>query len=94
MEAYADDIVEISDESSDDWQEIRGHMRPDREVVDRSKLRIETRKWIMGKFAPRKYADKQSVDVAMTAEVDFAAIVAADAPILQHDEPLPLNPVL
>jgi len=30
----------------------------DREVTSRSKLRVETRKWLMSKLAPKKFGDK------------------------------------
>jgi hypothetical protein len=32
------------------------------EAVQRSRLRIETRKWMLGKLAPKKYGDKLEVD--------------------------------
>lgn len=60
----ADDIVEIADDSSSDWkEESRGKdAKPvkvvDREHLDRAKLRIETRKWLLSKVMPRLFGDQ------------------------------------
>jgi len=43
MEAYAEEIIEISDTETD---------------VHRARLRVDTRKWLMGKLAPKKYGDR------------------------------------
>lgn len=64
-DALADEITDIADDGSNDWMEINkgGYKMTvlDREHVDRSKLRIETRKWIMAKMKPKKYGDKVDV---------------------------------
>ena len=44
MELWAGQIVEIADETNDD--------------VQRARLRVDTRKWLMSKLAPKKYGDK------------------------------------
>jgi len=62
LEHWADEIVDIADETSRDWTarqlgeaaiEVANH-----EVINRSRLRIDTRKWLMSKLAPKKYGDK------------------------------------
>jgi len=62
-DALADEIQDIADDGSNDWMEINmGHGQTKiicyREHVERSKLRIESRKWIMAKMKPKKYGDK------------------------------------
>jgi hypothetical protein len=53
--AWADDIVEITDETSLD----RGHNgKVDSEVVNRSKLKVEARKWLLSKALPKVYGDR------------------------------------
>ncbi|QGZ66285.1 terminase small subunit-like protein [Paraburkholderia acidisoli] len=60
-ESMADDILEISDDGRNDWMEIVGKdgdtvgWRVNGEAVQRSKLRVETRKWLMSKMLPKKY---------------------------------------
>lgn len=57
-EALAEDILDIADDGTNDWMEINGRDVPDQEAIQRSKLRVETRKWIMSKMKPKKYGDK------------------------------------
>lgn len=62
-DALADEILDIADDGFNDWMEIekgKGHTAVvlDREHVERSKLRIESRKWILAKMKPKKYGDK------------------------------------
>lgn len=47
-EAFNEELPDISDDENI--------------PVDRARLMIETRKWIMGKMKPKKYGDKQQVD--------------------------------
>jgi len=62
MEHFADEIIDIAEDGSNDWTEREtkaGRIEVvDREVIERSRLRIEARKWLMGKCAPKKYGDK------------------------------------
>lgn len=60
-----EEMVEIADDGSNDYMKIvKGDMEynvEDREVTSRSKLRVDTRKWIAAKLAPKKYSDKMDV---------------------------------
>ncbi len=56
--ALVDDILEISDDSSQDTIEDEdGNVRVNSEFAARSRLRIDTRKWIAAKLVPRLYGD-------------------------------------
>jgi len=60
---YAEEIIEISDDGSNDWMERqRGDGSTEevenKEVLARSRLRVDTRKWLMARMAPKKYGDK------------------------------------
>lgn len=56
---YADEIIEIADDSSrDTYIDAEGNERTDTEVVARSKLRMDARKWYVSKMNPKKYGDK------------------------------------
>lgn len=62
-EHWADEILEIADDGSNDWMERRlkdGATETviDHEHVTRSRLRVDSRKWLMSKLAPKKYGDK------------------------------------
>lgn len=65
LDAMAEDIIEISDEGSNDWMaandpENAGY-RANGEHIARSRLRVDTRKWIMSKLAPKKYGEKLEI---------------------------------
>lgn len=66
VEHYADEIVEISDETDRDTIETEHGEKPNSEWIARSRLRVDTRKWLMSKLAPKKYGDK--VDVTTGGE--------------------------
>lgn len=61
-ESHADDILEIVDDSRNDWMERNDPENPgwlaNGEVVQRARLRVDTRKWIASKLKPKKYGDK------------------------------------
>ena len=58
-EVWADEIVSIADDSSSDvttdkdGKEIVNH-----EHIQRSRLRVDTRKWVASKLLPKRYGDK------------------------------------
>ena len=60
---FLEEILDIADDASNDFME-RKHKDDsiekvlDAEHVQRSKLRVDTRKWAMSKMAPKKYGDK------------------------------------
>ncbi|MDP3845942.1 MAG: hypothetical protein Q8R10_05895 [Pseudomonas sp.] len=62
-EAQADllagEILEIADDSSGDtFTDKDGNTRLDREFVARARLRVDSRKWLASKLAPKKYGDR------------------------------------
>ena len=62
-EAQADllaaEILEIADDSSGDIIiDNDGNTRLDREFVARARLRVDARKWLASKLAPKKYGDR------------------------------------
>jgi hypothetical protein len=54
----ADQIVEISDDASRDIIETEHGPKTDSEVVARSRLRVDSRKWMLSKMLPKIYGDK------------------------------------
>lgn len=61
-DALAEEIIDISDDGTNDYMTItkgnHSYNVEDREVTNRSRLRVDTRKWIMSKMKPKKYGDK------------------------------------
>lgn len=60
-EYWAEEIVDISDDDSEDAIFTEdGKRLLNSEFVQRSRLKVDTRKWIMSKLKPKKYGDKQT----------------------------------
>ena len=60
----ADEIIEISDDSAGDTvTDDDGNVRTDAERVARSKLRVDSRKWVLSKMLPKVYGEKLDVTV-------------------------------
>lgn len=59
----ADELMEISDDGTNDWVERQNkdgstYTALDAEHVQRSRLRVETRKWLLSKALPKIYGDR------------------------------------
>ena len=62
VDAYAEEIIEISDDGSRDTHiDEKGREVINREVIARAQLRIDARKWYAARLAPKKYGDKLPV---------------------------------
>lgn len=55
----ADDLVQIADDGTNDY---KGDGSLDIDHLQRSKLRVDTRKWILSKLVPKIYGDKQVIE--------------------------------
>lgn len=65
-DSHADEIVDIADDGSNDWMERRREDGSVDEVVNhehiqRSRLRVDARKWVASKLRPKRYGDKLDV---------------------------------
>lgn len=59
------EMLEIADDSSNDSiVDEDGNERINSEFVQRSKLRVDTRKWIASKLKPKKYGDKVQQEIS------------------------------
>lgn len=69
-DALADDILEIADDARNDWMERRKGdgeavtgWEYNGEHVNRSRLRVDARKWIASKLKPKKYGEHLDIDI-------------------------------
>jgi hypothetical protein len=54
-----DEIIEIADDSSGDTKYDKdGNSYLDNEYVQRSRVKIDARKWVLGKLNPKRFSDK------------------------------------
>jgi hypothetical protein len=96
VDAYAEEIIEISDDGSRDVHiDEKGREVVNRDVIARAQLRIDARKWYAARLAPKKYGDKlpathEAGDARKPAmhsvEVTFVA------PLESGTNPEPLKP--
>lgn len=63
-ETMADEILEIADDGSNDtYLDEDENRRTDVDVIARSRLRVDSRKWLASKMAPKKYGDKVQQEI-------------------------------
>ena len=87
-----DECEAIADDATYDWAErqSRGEasVLADYEHIQRSRLRVDTRKWIAARMAPWKYGDRVAVDQHVTGSVahehKHEHTLAADAEALSE----------
>jgi hypothetical protein len=65
-DALAEEILDIADDGANDWIETNDPDNPgykaNGEHIQRSRLRVDTRKWYASKLKPKKYGEKIDVD--------------------------------
>jgi hypothetical protein len=67
-EIMSDDIIDISDNGTNDFveKELRNGTSMavcDHENINRSKLRVDSRKWIAEKLLPKKFGARQDIEI-------------------------------
>jgi hypothetical protein len=65
MDAMADELIEIADNSGLDVLGVNpktGQPIVDGEAIARARLRFDARRWLMSKLAPKKYGDKVELE--------------------------------
>jgi hypothetical protein len=64
-EAMSEELLDIADDGSNDLMTVvkgdKSYELENKEVTNRSRLRVDTRKWLMSKMKPKKYGDKLDV---------------------------------
>jgi hypothetical protein len=78
-DAIFDEMLDIADESVNDYIDIGdGKKVVNQEAIQRARLRIDTRKWVLGKMKPKKYGDKVDIDVTGDIAVTVMEIVTRE----------------
>lgn len=62
---FADQYARAKQEGTDAWaeelHEIVDEVEEDKEAINKARLRVDTRKWLMAKMKPKKYGDQVDV---------------------------------
>jgi hypothetical protein len=82
-DVLADEILDIADDGTGDMTvDQEGNERVNNENIQRSRLRVDARKWIASKLKPKKYGDKAEIEHSGTMNHKVAGrieLVALDA---------------
>ena len=62
-----EECLEIADNATQDINELG---MVNQENIQRARLKIDTRKWMLGKMTPKKYGDKIEVDSTIRGSID------------------------
>lgn len=57
VETHVEEIYDIADDATNDYVTVDGKTMVDHEHIQRSKLRVDVRKWAASKMKPKKYGD-------------------------------------
>ena len=70
VEYWAHEIIEIADDTSGDFIiNEDGERVVDHENINRARLKIDARKWLMSKLHPRRYGDRVAADVTVRRDM-------------------------
>ena len=71
-EGMFDDLLAIADATEDDIIiDENGKPITNHNVIQRDRLRVDARKWALAKMNPKKYGDKQSIEMDIKEEKPF-----------------------
>ncbi len=75
-EIMADEIISIADDAGHDWViDKDGNKTLNTEAVQRSRLRVDARKWVAAKLLPRKYGDHSSKTLTIQPGEGFTKLL-------------------
>lgn len=72
-ESYADDIIDISDGSGADRDEDG---KINHEAINRDRLRVDSRKWLSGKWNLKRFGDLKQIEHKGDLNVNHAAVLS------------------
>jgi hypothetical protein len=78
-----EEMLEISDDGTNDWmtRNRRGLevIEVDNDHINRSKLRVDTRKWILARMSPKKYQERTAVE--HSGAITLEDLIAGSEPV-------------
>lgn len=77
-EVMSDELQGIADDGSNDtYTDGKGNVRVDQDVVQRSRLRVDTLKWRLAKLHHKRFGDKIQTEQEVNLKVDHAEKLTA-----------------
>ena len=72
----ADEIIDIADDGANDsYVDEEGKVKVDYDHIQRSKLRVDARKWVASKLKPKRYGDSTTIKGDSEAPVSLGVIL-------------------
>lgn len=81
LDAMAEDIIDLSDTARIGQKSVSkatGLEITEGDMVERSRLQVEARKWLLSKLAPKKYGERQHVE--HSGKLGLESLIAGDQP--------------
>lgn len=81
-DAMVEEMIDIADDGRNDWMEAHDKdgefvgYKVNGDHIQRSRLRVETRKWIAAKLKPKKYGEKVDLNHGVQPENPLASLLA------------------
>lgn len=70
-ETFVDEILDIADDNKDDtYLDDNGKLIINQEVIARSRLRVDSRKWIASKLKPKRFGEKIQTENNTTIKLE------------------------
>jgi hypothetical protein len=73
-EDMADDVLDIADNGTNDYVDTENGPSLDKDHIQRSRLRVDTRKWMLSKVLPKIYGDKVEIE-----QTSFNVTISGDS---------------
>lgn len=92
-DTLADEILDIADDGTNDWMERKTadgevvRLEYNGDAVQRSRLRVDARKWYASKLAPKKYGDKLDLSHGGQVGLKVEIVQFGDDPTTEPVEP-------
>jgi hypothetical protein len=93
-EFWAHEIIEIADDSGGDYvTNGDGRQALDHDNINRARLKVDARKWLLSKILPKRYGDRVHADVTVRrdmrdlSETELLQIVQGSTPALAPPDP-------
>jgi hypothetical protein len=93
-EFWAHEIIEIADDSSGDFIiNERGERAVDHENINRARLKVDARRWLLSKILPKRYGDRVQADVTVRRDMreltddELLQIIRGSTPALAPPAP-------
>ena len=85
VESLAEELIDIADDGTNDYMEYTDKegqtaYKVNGEAVARSRLRIDTRKWVLSKLIPKKYGEDKEENNTVSEIADALKEIAGSLP--------------